>query len=124
MRLFSRMHASSKLPLPRPEAIYLDAAHEQGETLIELQTAWELLASGGLLMGDDWAWAGVRHDVLAFAKQHDADDNAAAQQHAKTFLAHASGGGLNCTAVRPASLLLLCNPGGTWAMFKPGRLSH
>lgn len=50
-----------------PEVIYLDSAHEPGETLLELQQSWSLLNSG-ILMGDDWDWEAVRTDVITFAK--------------------------------------------------------
>jgi hypothetical protein len=33
--------------------IYLDSAHEQGETLIELALYWNILQPGGVLFGDD-----------------------------------------------------------------------
>ena len=55
-------------------------------------------------------------DVLTFARKQGA--RAASPQHLKTFRSHASGGGLNCTAV--ASSLLLCDPGATWVLFKGG----
>eukprot|EP00435_Cladocopium_sp_Y103_P054200 s12_g17.t1 len=50
-----------------PEIIYLDSAHEAGETLLEVQEAWRLLAAPGVLFGDDWSWPGVQSDVLQFA---------------------------------------------------------
>jgi hypothetical protein len=50
----------------RPELIYLDSAHEQGETLIELALYWNLLRPGGVLFGDDWDWISVRCDVKKF----------------------------------------------------------
>jgi hypothetical protein len=49
-----------------PEVIYLDSAHQAGETFLELQKCWELLQPGGVLMGDDWSWSTVRRDVLRF----------------------------------------------------------
>ena len=50
----------------RPQLIYLDSAHEQGETLIELSLYWNLLIPGGILFGDDWGWMSVRCDVKKF----------------------------------------------------------
>jgi len=61
MRLVARQH----LPVA-PQVIYLDSAHEKGETLLELHTAFRALSPGGVLFGDDTAWPAVRHDVLAF----------------------------------------------------------
>ncbi|MCC7024497.1 MAG: class I SAM-dependent methyltransferase, partial [Thermomicrobiales bacterium] len=67
IRLLEFLLAEGRLH-QRPEVIYLDSAHEPGETLLELQRAWELLAPGGILFGDDWLWPSVRHDVQAFAQ--------------------------------------------------------
>lgn len=52
----------------RPDVVYVDSAHEQDETFLELSTAWAFLAYGGLLMGDDLDWPAVRHDVYRFAE--------------------------------------------------------
>jgi len=53
------------------DLIFLDSAHEKGETLIELHMYYQLLRPGGILMGDDWeAFPAVRHDVILFAKCH------------------------------------------------------
>lgn len=51
----------------RPQIIYLDSAHEQGETLVELVLYWNLLRDGGILFGDDWSWQTVRCDVKKFS---------------------------------------------------------
>jgi hypothetical protein len=51
----------------RPQIIYLDSAHEQGETLIELALYWNILRPGGVLFGDDWGWVNVRCDVKKFS---------------------------------------------------------
>lgn len=50
-----------------PNYIYLDSAHEQGETYLELLLCGGLLASKGILFGDDWNWQGVREDVILFS---------------------------------------------------------
>ena len=44
------------------DAIYLDSAHEFGETFFELMLFWEVLKPGGVLFGD-----GKRGGVLANA---------------------------------------------------------
>lgn len=49
-----------------PSVIYLDSAHEEGETYLELRKCWDSLPEGGILFGDDWDWPAVRSDVLAF----------------------------------------------------------
>ncbi|CAF2671631.1 unnamed protein product [Rotaria sp. Silwood2] len=50
----------------RPQLIYLDSAHEQGETLIELALYWNILRPGGVLFGDDFGWLSVRCDLKKF----------------------------------------------------------
>jgi hypothetical protein len=49
-----------------PQIIYLDSAHLQGETYVELELYWSILQIGGLIIGDDWRWSSVRCDVLRF----------------------------------------------------------
>jgi predicted O-methyltransferase YrrM len=51
----------------RPDVVYVDSAHEEDETFLELSTAWDFLVKGGLLMGDDLDWPAVRNDVYKFA---------------------------------------------------------
>ena len=51
-----------------PSVIFLDSAHEQGETLLEISSAWSILPKGGILIGDDWNWEAVSHDVISFAR--------------------------------------------------------
>ena len=34
----------------------------------ELGAAWEIVAPGGVLFGDDWNWDSVRNDVVRFSK--------------------------------------------------------
>ena len=57
--------------IPPPAAIYLDTAHTYPETLLELESAWPLLASGGILVGDDFDlwWPPVQQSVLEFASR-------------------------------------------------------
>lgn len=52
--------------VPRPDFVYLDAAHEKGETLLEIQRAFELLHPGGVLVGDDLDWFAVESDLQLF----------------------------------------------------------
>ena len=50
-----------------PQAIYVDSAHEVGETIQEIWMAWQTLpARGGILFGDDMQWENVMHDVTTF----------------------------------------------------------
>jgi len=54
-----------------PDLAYIDTAHEEGETLIELELYWKLLQPGGILAGDDYPhWPAVKHDVDAFVARH------------------------------------------------------
>lgn len=64
LRLFEEGHLRQ-----RPEVIYLDSAHEQVETLLEIQEAWCLLPESGILFGDDWTWNSVQSDILKFSKK-------------------------------------------------------
>ena len=49
------------------DVIYLDSAHEIGETFAELYLYFQLVRSGGILMGDDYAtFPAVKHDVDLF----------------------------------------------------------
>merc|ERR1712224_1155753 len=52
--------------VPQPEFIYLDSAHEKGETLLEIIQAFQLLAVDGVLVGDDLDWPAVESDLRAF----------------------------------------------------------
>jgi hypothetical protein len=51
------------------DLIYLDSAHERDETYLEMRVFWETLRPGGVLFGDDYAWAQVKHDVDKFAER-------------------------------------------------------
>jgi hypothetical protein len=52
-----------------PQVIFLDSAHLEGETYVELELYWSLLQVGGVLIGDDWSWLSVRCDVLRFVER-------------------------------------------------------
>jgi hypothetical protein len=67
MRLLLRLRAEGRIG-SLPEVIYLDSAHEFDETFIELKTAWGLLPSGGIIVGDDWDWKAIETEVTNFAK--------------------------------------------------------
>ena len=126
MRLLQRLLHARALS-SRPQIIYLDSAHEEGETMLELNTAWELLLPGGILCGDDWGWSGVRHDVLAFSASVNARSSGYVASTTKArslaFLQHTMDGGLNCSHAEAddagqRSFLVLCMPSATWALFK------
>ena len=48
--------------------IYLDTAHTYPEMVLEMEAAWEVLAEGGYLIGDDFdhRWAPVQQSVTNF----------------------------------------------------------
>eukprot|EP00775_Hariotina_reticulata_P008500 gene8500-8682_t len=49
------------------DLVYVDSSHEVMETYKELCTFWEVLRTGGILLGDDYkSFKGVRHDVDEF----------------------------------------------------------
>lgn len=50
-----------------PNFIYLDSAHLEEETFLELKKCYSLLNNGGILFGDDWNWQSVRNDVISFS---------------------------------------------------------
>lgn len=51
------------------DVIYIDTAHEIGETFAEIMLYYQLLPPGGLLIGDDYAlFPAVQHDVNLFVE--------------------------------------------------------
>ncbi len=66
LKLIQRLFDEGRIP-GVPTVIYLDSAHEQDETFLELTNCWNVLPKGGILFGDDWAWGPVKHDVMKFA---------------------------------------------------------
>lgn len=53
----------------RAEMIYIDGSHEEEDVYQDLLDYQRLVAPGGVLLGDDWAWTGVRHAVERFARE-------------------------------------------------------
>jgi hypothetical protein len=49
--------------------VYLDSAHEVGETFMELSLYYNILREGGALMGDDYeGFPAVKHDLDLFCR--------------------------------------------------------
>lgn len=49
------------------DIVYLDSAHEVGETFFELNLFWDILPANGVLCGDDYhAFPAVKHDLDLF----------------------------------------------------------
>lgn len=55
-----------------PDLIFLDSAHEEHETFLEIALFFKVLLPGGILFGDDYGWNAVRNDVLRFVEEHNA----------------------------------------------------
>jgi hypothetical protein len=53
----------------RAELIYLDGSHEEEDVYADLTDYWDLLAGGGVIFGDDYAWTGVKMAVQRFAAE-------------------------------------------------------
>lgn len=53
----------------RADMIYLDASHEEEDVYQDLVCWWDLVGPGGVMLGDDWNWDGVRMAVERFAKE-------------------------------------------------------
>lgn len=110
MRLIRQMQRDARIEVV-PQVIYLDSAHEEGETLLEVRTAWSLLPSPGILLGDDWSWEGVRLDVQTFA----------VQMRLASF-SEEELRGLDTAAQRTTQphpgIALINEHDGTWVMFK------
>lgn len=52
-----------------PDFVYLDSAHEQDMTYMELTLYYAVLAKGGIIFGDDFSWDSVSRDVTRFAAE-------------------------------------------------------
>jgi len=51
--------------------VYLDSAHECGETFLELSLYYDILSPGGVLFGDDYSmFPAVKHDLDLFCRIH------------------------------------------------------
>ena len=50
-----------------PDLVYVDAAHDAVDVLMDLEHYWHLLQCGGTLFGDDYHWPSVRSAVDSFA---------------------------------------------------------
>lgn len=52
------------------DLIYLDGSHEEEDVYQDLLTWWDIVRPGGVLVGDDWGWDGVRLAVQRFAAEN------------------------------------------------------
>ena len=77
-------HAERVVPLPqtsenaavilaklrlRPELIHIDAAHEYEPVKRDIADYWALLKPGGIMIGDDYPWPGVKQAADEFAAE-------------------------------------------------------
>jgi Methyltransferase domain len=53
----------------KAKMIYIDASHEEDDVYQDLLDYHEIILPGGVLFGDDWAWAGVQSAVTRFARE-------------------------------------------------------
>lgn len=53
----------------RADLIYIDGSHEDEDVSADLIAYWEVLAPGGVIFGDDFAWDSVRLAVERFARE-------------------------------------------------------
>ena len=53
----------------RADVIYIDGSHEEEDVYADLVGYWELVRPGGVLVGDDWNWDGVRLAATRFARE-------------------------------------------------------
>lgn len=106
MKLIPRLVQENRLS-ELPGVIYLDSAHEKGETLLELNMAWKILAPGGILMGDDWPWwEAVRLDVTEFSRAIEVN-----QESLQTWAAR--------DGFKREGNVALHSKSGQWFVFKP-----
>ena len=56
----------------QPDLIHIDAAHEYQDVLEDVTMWWEVLAPGGVMLGDDFSetWPGVQQAVSDFSALH------------------------------------------------------
>ncbi|MFQ3671230.1 MAG: class I SAM-dependent methyltransferase [Verrucomicrobiia bacterium] len=52
------------------DMVYLDASHEEDDVYQDVLDYYHLLRPGGVLLGDDWNWSGVRSAVTRFASEN------------------------------------------------------
>eukprot|EP00929_Paragymnodinium_shiwhaense_P074156 TRINITY_DN37926_c0_g1_i1.p1 TRINITY_DN37926_c0_g1~~TRINITY_DN37926_c0_g1_i1.p1 ORF type:complete len:423 (+),score=44.53 TRINITY_DN37926_c0_g1_i1:179-1447(+) len=111
MRLLRQLRFENRLD-NYPEVIYLDSAHEEGETYLEVKEAWKTLASPGVLLGDDWSRWAVRDDVSKFARSLGLPEMSADELWRFDTTKEA--------ATQPVpGLALLPSQDGTWVLVKP-----
>lgn len=66
IKLLQRLLSQKRIST-MPNYIYLDSAHEEHETFIELLLCWNALQNNSIIFGDDWSWDAVRNDVIKFS---------------------------------------------------------
>jgi len=53
-----------------PDLVFIDSAHEEHETFVEIALYFRVLTPGGMIFGDDYNWPMVRRDVNRFVEEH------------------------------------------------------
>lgn len=114
VRTLTHLHKHKRIS-QLPSVIYLDAAHEYDETLLELRACWNMMPSRGVLFGDDWKWDDVRVAIEGFAREVDLDE-ARANRFCQILE------GANVTAVPfwgSLSGIVIHGDCSQWLLFKP-----
>jgi len=110
MRLLRQLRDDGRIE-ELPQVIYLDSAHEEGETLLEVRVAWDILEAPGVLFGDDWSWPGVRQDIVIFANL--LQNPLFTDEELHRFDTE------TCKAIQPApGLAVIDEDDGAWMLFK------
>lgn len=52
------------------DLVYIDASHEYGDVMDDLNAWWPKVKPGGHLIGDDYTWAAVAQAALDFSNQN------------------------------------------------------
>ena len=107
IKLLGRLFDEKRIPM-LPQVLYLDSAHEEGETFLELHRAWDILPPGGVLFGDDFGWKAVQNDVLKFSK-HIGINAALSKKYIEQLP--------ECTMTGSPAHVVLCDY--QWLLFKP-----
>ena len=106
MKLLFQLYQEKRIP-KFPEVLYLNT-HDDGETLLELHRAWDILPPGGVLFGDDFNLESIQNDVLKFSK-HIGINAALSKKYIEQLP--------ECTMTGSPAHVVLCDY--QWLLFKP-----
>ncbi len=55
----------------KADMIYIDGSHEELDVYSDLINYYPILKEGGIILGDDWCWPGVKNAVKRFIQERD-----------------------------------------------------